>query len=263
MTPEQYDAWYYTARGRWIGETEFRLISALLEPEPGARILDVGCGTGYFTRSFANEGYEVTGMDPDPAMLAYARAHRAGNEAYILGDGRRLPFSDGEFDYCISITALCFIPEERLALGEMARVSGRGLALGLLNRCSLLYLQKGRHGGRGAYHGAKWHTPAQARALLETLPMTTRRVRTAIYMPSGGTLAPSVEAVTPRWVPLGGFIAAAARNKVRGRASRPGLDQALTRRGRISPRIVGTRAMVQAVSSTSADTPRGRRCKSA
>ncbi len=227
MTPEQYDAWYYTARGRWIAEIEFRLISALLEPEPGARILDVGCGTGYFTRRFADEGYEVTGLDPDPAMLAYARGHRAGTEDYMLGDGRRLPFSDDEFDYCISITALCFIPEERLALGELARVSRRGLALGLLNRWSLLYLQKGRHGGRGAYHGARWHTPAQVRALLETLPMTTRRVRTAIHLHSGGTFARRVEAVTPHWAPFGGFIAAAARDKLRGRARRAGPNQAL------------------------------------
>ena len=65
MTPDQYDSWYYTARGRWIGETEFRLIMGLLEPESGARILDVGCGTGYFTRRFAGEGYDVTGLDPE------------------------------------------------------------------------------------------------------------------------------------------------------------------------------------------------------
>ena len=220
LTPDQYDGWYNTARGRWIGETEFRLIMNLLEPEPGARILDVGCGTGYFTRRFAGAGHDVTGLDPDPAMLAYARAHRACTEEYVPGDGRRLPFSDGEFDYCISITALCFITEERLALGEMARVSRRGLALGLLNRWSLLYLQKGRHGGLGAYHGARWHTPAQARALLETLPMTIRRVRTAVHLPSGGACARSAEAVTPHWVPFGGFIAAAARNELRGAAGK-------------------------------------------
>lgn len=211
MTPDQYDSWYYTARGRWIGETEFRLIMGLLEPESGARILDVGCGTGYFTRRFAGEGYDVTGLDPDPAMLAFARAHRAGTEKYVLADGRRLPFSDGEFDYCISITALCFVPEERLALGEMARVSRRGLALGLLNRCSLLYLQKGRGGGRGAYRGARWHTPAEVRTLLAQLPMSDRRVCTAIYLPSGGTLARYFEkTVLPR-LPFGGFIAAVAR----------------------------------------------------
>ena len=216
MDPAAYDAWYGTPRGAWIGETEFRLIMGLLEPEPGARILDVGCGTGYFTRRLVREGHDVTGLDPDPAMLAFARAHRAGAEEYVLGDGRRLPFSEGEFDYCISITALCFVPEERLALGEMARVSRRGLALGLLNRRSLLYLQKGRHGGLGAYHGARWHSPAQARALLESLPMATRGVRTAILLPSGSALARRVEAATPDWLPFGGFIAAVARDKLGG-----------------------------------------------
>jgi ubiquinone/menaquinone biosynthesis C-methylase UbiE len=210
VDPAAYDAWYGTPRGAWIGETEVRLILGLLEPEPGARILDVGCGTGYFTRRLAREGHRVTGLDPDPAMLAFARAHRAGTEEYVFGDGRRLPFADDEFDYCVSITALCFVPEERLALGEMARVGRRGLALGLLNRWSLLYLQKGRHGGQGAYRGAKWHAPAQARALLAQLPMSERRVRTAIYLPSGSTLARYFEAVLPR-LPFGGFIAAVAR----------------------------------------------------
>jgi SAM-dependent methyltransferase len=143
-------------------------------------------------------------------MLAYARAHRAGTEDYIIGDGRRLPFSDGEFDYCISITALCFIPEERPVLDEMARVSRRGLALGLLNRWSLLYLQKGRGGGRGAYRGARWHAPPQARTLLARLPVSDRRVCTAIYLPSGGSLARYFEPLLPR-LPFGGFIAAAAR----------------------------------------------------
>jgi SAM-dependent methyltransferase len=143
-------------------------------------------------------------------MLAYARAHRAGTEDYIIGDGRRLPFSDGEFDYCISITALCFIPEERPVLDEMARVSRRGLALGLLNRWSLLYLQKGRGGGRGAYRGARWHTSSQARTLLAQLPVSDRRVRTAIYLPSGGKWARHLETVLPR-LPFGGFIAAVAQ----------------------------------------------------
>ena len=210
MEPADYDAWYGTPRGAWIGETEFRLISRLLEPEPGARILDVGCGTGYFTRRFAAEGYDLSGVDPDPAMLAFAHAHRMGTEKYVLADGRSLPFSDGEFDYCISITALCFIPEERPALDEMARVSRRGLALGLLNRWSLLYLQKGRSGGRGAYRGARWHTPVQVRTLLAQLRMSDRRVCTAIYLPSGGTSARCFETLLPR-LPFGGFIAAAAR----------------------------------------------------
>lgn len=49
-----YDAWYDTPRGRWIGDTEYRLVSGLL----GARstVLDAGCGTGWFTRRVAADG---------------------------------------------------------------------------------------------------------------------------------------------------------------------------------------------------------------
>ncbi len=55
-----YDAWYDTPRGRWIGEREFRLAQCLLAPQPGETLLDVGCGTGWFTRRFA-----ATGLRPD------------------------------------------------------------------------------------------------------------------------------------------------------------------------------------------------------
>jgi SAM-dependent methyltransferase len=147
-------------------------------------------------------------------MLGFARANRVKAEDYVLGDGRRLPFADGAFDYCISIAALCFISDERAALDEMARVCRRGLALGLLNRWSLLYVQKGRRGGRGSYGEARWHTPPQARALLAPLPMSIRHVRTAIYLPSGGALARKVETEFPQ-LPFGSFIAAVAKRPTR------------------------------------------------
>lgn len=47
VTPEQYDNWYATSRGRWISEREFTLLMALLRPTPGASLLDIGCGTGH------------------------------------------------------------------------------------------------------------------------------------------------------------------------------------------------------------------------
>jgi len=71
MKPEQYDAWYRTPRGAWIGDTEFRLLLRLLAPQRGETLLDVGCGTGYFTRRCAREaGLQATGVDPDPQWLA-------------------------------------------------------------------------------------------------------------------------------------------------------------------------------------------------
>ena len=73
MDAATYDAWYHTPRGRWIGEVEYRLLHRMLARVPDATLLDVGCGTGYFTRRFAQDaGLRVTGLGPDgerrPAM---------------------------------------------------------------------------------------------------------------------------------------------------------------------------------------------------
>ena len=121
MTPADYDAWYDTPRGRWIGETEFSLLHRLLALQPGETLLDVGCGTGWFTRRFAasrgqNDGWKVTGLDADSARLAFARAH-GRNERYLEGDARALPFTDASIDCVVSVAALCFIDDWRLALG--------------------------------------------------------------------------------------------------------------------------------------------------
>ena len=63
--PAAYEAWYHAPRGAWIGDREFSLLTSLLHPQPGASLLDVGCGTGWFSRRFAEFGLRVTGIDPD------------------------------------------------------------------------------------------------------------------------------------------------------------------------------------------------------
>lgn len=175
-----YDAWYRTARGAWIGEIEFRLLQRLLRPARGESLLDVGCGTGYFTRRFASEaGLRAVGLDPNPSGLEFARAHGTGREHYCLGTAQALPFADRSFDHSISVTALCLVADPKRAVRELLRVTRRRFAIGLLHRRSLLYLQKGRHGGSGAYHGARWHTAGEVRALFDSLPVAKLVVETS------------------------------------------------------------------------------------
>jgi len=210
-TADEYERWYHTPRGRWIGDTEFQTIVALLRAEPGATLLDVGCGTGYFTRRLAAEcRLAVTGLDPNADWLAYARARGGGSERYCLGRAERLPFADRSFDYAVSITALCFVDDVRAAIREMARVTRRRLVVGMLNRRSLLYGEKGRHGGSGAYRGARWHTAEELRAQLEGLPLGDATVRSAIFLPRGGPVSRTVERLTPGLLPFGAFLAMAA-----------------------------------------------------
>lgn len=206
MTPEEYDAWYRTPRGRWIGETEYRLLCKVHAPSPGASVLDVGCGTGYFTRRLAGDGFKATGLDSSPAMIHYAQSRRQTDEEYIIGNARDLPFPDQSFDYCVAITSLCFIPGQEQAVAQMVRVTRQRIALGLLNRRSLLYWQKGRQGGRGAYQGAHWHTAREAHALLVRATLKNITIRSAIYLPSGGVAAKCMENAVPHGLIFGGFL---------------------------------------------------------
>ncbi|ARU31469.1 SAM-dependent methyltransferase [Sulfuriferula sp. AH1] len=210
MQAKDYDAWYQTPRGSWIGEQEYRLLRRLLQPTAGQCMIDVGCGTGYFTRRFAADGVRVSGVDPDAAMISYAQSQKIADESYLYGDARALPFPDRSFDYCIAVASLCFIQEQELALAEMVRVTRKRIAIGFLNRNSLLYWQKGRHGGSGAYCGAHWHTPAEVRRLFHDLPVSNLQLRSAIYLPGGNRFARAVDACLQQWPLIGGFLVAAA-----------------------------------------------------
>lgn len=207
MDAAAYDAWYDTPRGRWIGTRETALILRHLQPGPGESLLDVGCGTGYFTRAVsAAVSGEIVGADISAAWLAHARARGGARIRYDEADACALPYADARFDLTMSITALCFVDDERLAVRELLRVTRRRFVLGLLNRHSLLWRQKGRDGGVGAYQGARWHTVAEARRLFDGLPVANLRVRSAIQLPDGGWLPRCVERLVPTRCTTGAFL---------------------------------------------------------
>lgn len=205
----EYDAWYDTSRGRWIGEIEYRLVVGLLAPRPGERILDVGCGTGWFTRRLAQiNRLRVTGVDIDIKALDFARQHDH-LASYVKADALHLPFDDGTFDGVMSITALCFVPDWPHALSEIIRVSRSRFVVGLLNRNSVLWMKKGREGGTGAYRGAHWHTPREILRALKTFPVTGVSLRTAVLMPSGSVVARCVESIAGDKTAFGSFLVVA------------------------------------------------------
>ena len=206
MDAAAYDAWYDTPRGRWIGMAEFRLLSRLLQTQPGNTLLDVGCGTGWFTRRFAEEGLLVTGLDPNPDWLAFARAKGPPEIRWIAGDARALSFPDRSFDQVVSVAALCFVEDERRAVAEIVRVARRRFVIGWLNRASLLYRQKGQGGGSGAYHGAHWHRPNELLDFFSGLPVRRLAVHSAIFLPAGNRAARTLERLLPHTLPWGGMV---------------------------------------------------------
>jgi SAM-dependent methyltransferase len=97
---------------------EMAAVLAILPPPP-ARLLDLGCGTGWTSAFFARAGYHVVGVDLAPDMIAEAR--RAGDRAgqprleFRVYDYEDLPFVD-EFDAAVFYDSLHHAVDEQLAV---------------------------------------------------------------------------------------------------------------------------------------------------
>lgn len=117
---EVYDAFFVPALFQeWAG----RMVEAA-QVQPGQRVLDVGCGTGVFTRAAAERvgpAGEIIGLDINEGMLAVAR-RKAPHIEWRSGPAEALPFEDNRFDAVACQFALMFFAERRAALREMVRV---------------------------------------------------------------------------------------------------------------------------------------------
>ncbi len=108
----------YSGRN-WPGfEEELDEVRAILEGLSPARVLDVGCGTGFMTQHLKGE---VVGLDQSAAMLEIARG-RVPEATFVRGDALNLPFPDSAFDRTFVGNLLgVLLPPERAALVEEAR----------------------------------------------------------------------------------------------------------------------------------------------
>nr|CRH06431.1 Putative methyltransferase type 11 [Candidatus Magnetococcus massalia] len=207
MQPADYDAWYATPMGRWVGQCELRMLLRQLAPCGEKSMIDVGCGTGYFTRHLAKEGASLVGLDIAQPSLQFAR-QQGGEIAYLQGDAASLPFADESFDHAVAITSLPFVAEPERAISEMTRVARERVVIGLLNGQSLHLRQ---HAGSRSYGEARWYTPAQARALVaramgEQSPWQLSHLSTALSVISPYPLGRWLEPLLPGFLPWGAFL---------------------------------------------------------
>jgi len=98
-----WDAELYEARHSFVFKFGEDLIG-LLNPEPGERILDLGCGPGQLTAKIAERGAEVLGLDSSPEMIGQARQNYP-KLRFVLEDAARMSFHN-EFDAIFSNAAL-------------------------------------------------------------------------------------------------------------------------------------------------------------
>lgn len=192
-----YEAWY-AGPGRRADELEKRLLGRWLRRFPaGAGVLEVGCGTGHFTRWIRNSGFAPTGVDVSSAMLE--QAERADGIRYLRGDAMALPFEDGAFDVVAFITSLEFVPDSERALDEALRVARRGLLLGGLNRHSWLGRQC-RRSGQLPWTAANFYTVG------ELIAQVRARAGGRLARLSWRTTLWPVPGVGSLPLPWGGFI---------------------------------------------------------
>ena len=106
---------------RYSGEQ----LMALLPTPVAGTLLDAGCGTGWFSRRWCEQGHQVIALDLSPGMLAQARRGAAAHH-YLLGDIEALPLRDDCVDMSWSNLAVQWCDDLAQGLRELCRVTRSG-----------------------------------------------------------------------------------------------------------------------------------------
>ena len=112
----KWDAADYARVGAFVAELGGAALD-LLDPQPGERILDIGCGEGTLTRKIAERGATVLGIDNSPEMIDAARAKRIDA---VLMSAEDIPFIS-EFDAAFSNATLHWVLEKEQAARAIFR----------------------------------------------------------------------------------------------------------------------------------------------
>lgn len=129
--PEWYKEWfdskYYHILYKHRDDSEAEgFISRLLErlrPPSGARVMDLACGRGRYSRFLAEQGYEVVGLDLSESSIRYARQYERGNLSFFTHDMRHT-FRSGYFDYIFNFfTSFGYFEQETDELKTLRSVA--------------------------------------------------------------------------------------------------------------------------------------------
>ena len=113
---QTWDPADYARHARFVSDLGSPVVE-LLAPQPGERILDLGCGDGVLTRKLVDLGCEVVAVDASAAQIEAAR--KLGLDAQVMSD-ETLPFSD-EFGAVFSNAVLHWIRDADLMIAAVHR----------------------------------------------------------------------------------------------------------------------------------------------
>lgn len=157
-----------------------RDVLALLAPQAGERILDLGCGDGVLTAEIAATGAGVTGLEPDPDLAGAARARGID----VLQRDAHDPIPGGPYDAVFSNAALHWMRDPALVLGNIGaalRPGGRLVAEqgGFGNVAAIVTALNGARAAIGAAPRRVWDFPSPGlqRQRLEALGFEIEAIR--------------------------------------------------------------------------------------
>lgn len=122
MDPATYEIEAQVERRHWWFRGRRRILARLLAGRrlpPGARVLDVGCGTGANAPVLRGADRFTIGIDASPIPMALVdRTH----DARLRADAAHLPFGDASFDLVVALDVLEHLDDDRAAVRELRRV---------------------------------------------------------------------------------------------------------------------------------------------
>jgi SAM-dependent methyltransferase len=124
----RYEKWFVDHPSAYVSE-----LHAVRELLPNGNGLEIGVGTGRFAAPLGI----TNGIEPSQAMASLAK--RKGIEV-VSGKAEHMPYHDGEFDFALMVTTVCFLDDIDLAFREAHRVikPGGSFVIGFVDRESPL-----------------------------------------------------------------------------------------------------------------------------
>lgn len=103
---------------------------ALIGNVAGLDVLDVGCGSGFYSAAMVERGARVTGIDGSASVLKHAEKNAGGRATFVRHDLEQpLPFGDGSFDLAVMALVYSHVYDRKQLLSELRRVLRPGARL--------------------------------------------------------------------------------------------------------------------------------------
>ncbi len=164
---QNYDSFYKTPYGKKVDEIEKNLCLEFTKKLPKTDMLELGCGTGHWSKFFIEQGFQLTATDISNSMLKIVKSKNL-NAKILKANSENLPFKDNSFSLVSSITMIEFVKNQEKVISEINRVLKPNgyLLIACLNRNSILWTTRKKS---KSYKNANFLTPEDFKKLLEKI----------------------------------------------------------------------------------------------